>query len=82
MNINPTKKTPTAVNESQELKDKIRRRAYQLYEERLWEDGHELEDWPRGRGDPGAGGPSQGRLIRDDVNTKKRPALLERFLSP
>ena len=47
MNINPTKKTPTAVNESQELKDKIRRRAYQLYEERLWEDGHELEDWLR-----------------------------------
>ena len=47
MNINPTKKTPTAVKESQELKDKIRRRAYQLYEERLWEDGHELEDWLR-----------------------------------
>jgi len=47
MNINPTKKSPTAVNESQELKDKIRRRAYQLYEERLWEDGHELEDWLR-----------------------------------
>jgi hypothetical protein len=47
MNINPTKKKPTAVNESQELKDKIRQRAYQLYEERLWEDGHELEDWLR-----------------------------------
>jgi Protein of unknown function (DUF2934) len=47
MNINPTKKTPTLVNESQELKDKIRKRAYQLYEERLWEDGHELEDWLR-----------------------------------
>jgi len=47
MHIDPTKKTPTAVNESQELKDKIRRRAYQLYEERLWEDGHELEDWLR-----------------------------------
>jgi hypothetical protein len=47
MNINPTKKKPTAVNESQELKDKIRRRAYQLYEGRLWEDGHELEDWLR-----------------------------------
>ena len=47
MHIDPTKKTPTAVNESQELKDKIRRRAYQLYEERLWEGGHELEDWLR-----------------------------------
>jgi hypothetical protein len=35
------------VNESQKLKEKIRRRAYQLYEERLWENGHELEDWLR-----------------------------------
>ena len=65
MHIHPTKKKPTAVNESEELKDKIRRRAYQFYEERLWENGHELEDLaPRGRGDHGAGGPSQGRLIR------------------
>ena len=47
MNINPTKKKPTAVNESEELKDKIRQRAYQLYEERLWEEGHDLEDWLR-----------------------------------
>jgi hypothetical protein len=47
MHINSTKKSPTAVNESQELKEKVRRRAYQLYEERLWEDGHELEDWLR-----------------------------------
>jgi len=28
-------------------KDKIRRRGYQLYEERLWEDGHDIEDWLR-----------------------------------
>jgi len=47
MHIHPTKKKPTAVNESEELKDKIRRRAYQFYEERLWENGHELEDWLR-----------------------------------
>jgi hypothetical protein len=47
MNIHPTKKTPRAVDESEELKEKIRRRAYQHYEERLWEDGHELEDWLR-----------------------------------
>jgi len=63
MHTHPTKKKPTAVNESEELKDKIRQRAYQLYEERLWEDGHELDDWLRGRRDRGAGGPSQGRLI-------------------
>ena len=47
MHIHPTKKKPTAVNESEELKDKIRQRAYQFYEERLWENGHELENWLR-----------------------------------
>jgi CRISPR/Cas system type I-B associated protein Csh2 (Cas7 group RAMP superfamily) len=47
MNIHPTKKKPRLVSESQELKEKIRKRAYQLYEERLWEDGHEVEDWLR-----------------------------------
>ena len=47
MNIHPTNKTPTLVGESEELKDKIRRRAYQLYEERLWQEGHDLEDWLR-----------------------------------
>jgi hypothetical protein len=47
VNIHPTKKKATAVDESEELKDKIRRRAYQLYEERPWEDAHELEDWLR-----------------------------------
>ena len=35
------------MNESQELREKIRRRAYQHYEERLRENGHELEDWLR-----------------------------------
>jgi len=47
MNIHPTKKKPMLVNKSEELKDKIRQRAYQFYEERLWENGHELEDWLR-----------------------------------
>ena len=47
MNINRTKKTPKLVGESEALKNKIRKRAYQLYEERLWENGHELEDWLR-----------------------------------
>jgi hypothetical protein len=42
MNIHPTKKAPTLIGESDELKDKIRKRAYQLYEERLWENGHDL----------------------------------------
>jgi hypothetical protein len=47
MNINPTKKTPTLVSESRELKEKIRQRAYELYEARGRDDGHELEDWLR-----------------------------------
>jgi hypothetical protein len=43
----PTKKTSTAINESQELETQIRERAYELYEARGREDGHDLEDWLR-----------------------------------
>jgi hypothetical protein len=45
-----TKKQPTTdISELQEfeLEYQIRRRAYELYEERGREDGHELEDWRR-----------------------------------
>ena len=45
-----TKKQPTTeISELQEfeLEYQIRRRAYELYEERGREDGHELEDWLR-----------------------------------
>ena len=48
MSANPPKKpSATATNEPQdlELEDQIRQRAYELYEERSREDGHELEDW-------------------------------------
>ena len=34
-------------SESQELENKIRQRAYELYEARGREDGHDLEDWLR-----------------------------------
>ena len=37
----------TEAYEPQDLEDKIRRRAYQLYEERGRENGHELDDWLR-----------------------------------
>jgi hypothetical protein len=47
MSKDPTKKTPTAVNESQELEIQIRQRAYKLYEARGRKDGHDLEDWLR-----------------------------------
>ena len=50
MNDNPPKKQPTTeISELQEfeLEYQIRRRAYELYEERGREDGHELEDWLR-----------------------------------
>ena len=40
-----TKKPPTAINEPQELEQQIRLRAYELYEARGREDGHDEEDW-------------------------------------
>jgi Protein of unknown function (DUF2934) len=50
MNTNPPKKSPsTSINEPQELEDQIRLRAYELYEERGREDGHEQEDWFRAK---------------------------------
>jgi DUF2934 family protein len=50
MSPDATKKQPTTeINELQEfeLEYQIRRCAYELYEERGREDGHELEDWLR-----------------------------------
>ncbi len=42
------KKPPTSVQgEPQTLEEDVRRRAYELYEERGREDGHEVEDWLR-----------------------------------
>jgi Protein of unknown function (DUF2934) len=41
-----TKKPPAReTNETQGLQDKIRQRAYELYEVRGREDGHDVEDW-------------------------------------
>ena len=48
MNTDLTKKPPATVgNEPQELEHQIRLRAYQLYQARGREDGHDLEDWLR-----------------------------------
>jgi hypothetical protein len=50
MSIDATKKPPTTViSEPQELEHQIRQRAYELYEKRGREDGHELEDWFRAK---------------------------------
>lgn len=52
MNANPSKKLPASVTSDQqdlELEDQIRQRAYELYEARGREDGHELEDWYRAK---------------------------------
>lgn len=49
MNTHPPKKLPTAINEPHELQDQIRERAYELYEERGREDGHDQEDWLRAK---------------------------------
>ena len=46
MNANPQKKLPTSVtSEPHDFEHQIRLRAYELYEERGREDGHEQEDW-------------------------------------
>ena len=50
MSPHATKKQPTTeISELQEfeLEYQIRLRAYELYEERGREDGHELDDWLR-----------------------------------
>ena len=50
MNANPPKKSPaTVTSEPQdiELEHQIGLRAYELYEARGREDGHELDDWLR-----------------------------------
>ena len=36
-----------AIEQSRNLEEEIRRRAYELYEERGREDGHDLDDWLR-----------------------------------
>jgi Protein of unknown function (DUF2934) len=44
----PSKKPAfTATSEPPGLEDQIRQRAYELYEERGREDGHDIEDWLR-----------------------------------
>jgi DUF2934 family protein len=51
MNANPPKKLPAAVTgepQDLELVHQIRLRAYELYEARGREDGHDIEDWHRG----------------------------------
>jgi Protein of unknown function (DUF2934) len=43
-----TKKPPaTVMGDPQGLKSQIRQRAFELYQERGREDGHELDDWLR-----------------------------------
>ena len=48
MSQNPTKKpSATAATDPEGLEREIRRRAYEIYEERGREDGHDLDDWLR-----------------------------------
>jgi DUF2934 family protein len=44
----PIKQQPVAAG-AQNLEEQIRRRAYELYERRGREHGHDLEDWVRAR---------------------------------
>ncbi len=46
INDPPNKKPTSPATESHpNLEEEIRRRAYELYEARGWEDGHDLDDW-------------------------------------
>ncbi len=48
MSQNPTKKpSATVASDPEELERQIRRRAYEIYEARGREDGHDLDDWRR-----------------------------------
>jgi len=48
MPSDPGKKPPKiAITEAQTLEEQIRQCAYELYEERGREDGHDLDDWLR-----------------------------------
>ncbi len=48
MSMDVTKKpSATVTSEPQELEHQIRLRAYELYEERGKEEGHDLENWLR-----------------------------------
>jgi hypothetical protein len=40
-----TSTTPAVMKSTSELQDQIRRRAYELYEQRGSNDGHEVSDW-------------------------------------
>jgi hypothetical protein len=47
MNQDVTKKPPATARSARQERRQIRLRAYELYEARGREDGHELEDWLR-----------------------------------
>ena len=47
MSVDATKKSPTVKLHELQLEYQVRQRAYELYEARGREDGHELEDWLR-----------------------------------
>lgn len=47
MTKDPTKKQSATVVADPSLEEKIRLRAYALYEERGREDGHDVDDWLR-----------------------------------
>ena len=52
MNDNPSKKQPATITgdpQDIELEQQIRERAYELYEARGRQDGHEQEDWFRAK---------------------------------
>jgi len=45
--VGTKKPSSSATNDKQELREQVIQRAYELYEARGREDGHDLEDWLR-----------------------------------
>jgi Protein of unknown function (DUF2934) len=47
MSKDSTRTQATAINDREAVEQRIRRRAYELYEQRGRNDGHDLDDWFR-----------------------------------
>jgi len=49
--VGTKKPSSSATNDKQELREQVIQRAYELYEARGREDGHDVEDWLQAEGE-------------------------------
>jgi Protein of unknown function (DUF2934). len=72
----PVKKTTSKnanISQSVDLEEKIRRRAYDLYQQRGYEDGHDTDDWLQAEAEL-AREKSQSSVARPVKQSRKVPA--------